>query len=198
MGELPDVRIQTSRLLLRPFEAEDARAVSRLAGDMRVSESAATIPYPYSAELAQSWIEGHGLLRRKGLAIIRAIESPDEGLVGCAELRISSALKATSLGYWIGFPYWGRGYATEAGRALVRYALGELRLLRVRACCLARNLASGRVLEKTGLRYLGESRFPFLHRGNPERLSYYGLWASELGERGAGIRCLTRSCVSLP
>ncbi len=62
------------------------------------------------------------------------------------------------LGYWIGRPFWNRGYATEAAAAIVRYAFATQGLLRVEACHFLWNRASGRVMEKIGMRREGECR----------------------------------------
>ena len=59
------------------------------------------------------------------------------------------------VGYWIGVPYWSRGYASEACNALVDFAFQQLRLRRLHASHLARNPQSGRVLFKAGFRHLG-------------------------------------------
>jgi RimJ/RimL family protein N-acetyltransferase len=59
------------------------------------------------------------------------------------------------MGFWIGVPSWGRGYATEVARRVVGYAFEELKLNRVYAHHMVRNPASGRVLEKVGMRREG-------------------------------------------
>jgi RimJ/RimL family protein N-acetyltransferase len=62
------------------------------------------------------------------------------------------------IGYWIAVPYWGRGYATEAAAEIVRYGFEERNLQRVFACHFTRNPASGRVLQKAGMKYEGTLR----------------------------------------
>jgi len=62
------------------------------------------------------------------------------------------------LGFWIGTDYWSQGYATEAGRAVIRFAFEQLNLNRVHAHHMVRNPASGRVLEKLGMKREGVLR----------------------------------------
>jgi RimJ/RimL family protein N-acetyltransferase len=83
-----------------------------------------------------------------------AIEA-DAQLAGAIGLVIDRANDRAELGYWIGVPFWGRGYATEAGRAIVRFAFEEQALHRVFAQVFTRNPASARVLQKIGMRYEG-------------------------------------------
>jgi ribosomal-protein-alanine N-acetyltransferase len=66
--------------------------------------------------------------------------------------------QAASLGYWIGRPHTGRGYMTDAGRAVVPYVFGTLGLHRLEAACLPHNLASARVLAKIGFKREGTAR----------------------------------------
>ena len=78
--------------------------------------------------------------------------------MGAIGLVVQPEHSRAALGYWIGVPYWGQGYATEAGREVVRYAFDELGLNRVYAFHFTRNPASGRVLQKIGMVYEGVRR----------------------------------------
>lgn len=77
----------------------------------------------------------------------------DETFVGCCSLtpQLDVYRFNAEIGYWIGEPHWGKGYATEAIRQLIDFAFGELDLLRVYACVFGNNTASMKVLEKAGL-----------------------------------------------
>jgi ribosomal-protein-alanine N-acetyltransferase len=79
-------------------------------------------------------------------------------LVGAIGLGIEPEHSRAELGYWVGVPFWREGYATEAGREVVRYAFEELGLNRVYAFHFTRNPASGRVLEKIGMTHEGARR----------------------------------------
>jgi RimJ/RimL family protein N-acetyltransferase len=95
--------------------------------------------------------------------------------VGCIGLRVDFLHSRGELGYWIGVPYWGRGYATEAARRLVGFAFDTLGLNRVHASCFSRNRASARVLEKAGLVREGVLRRHVRRFGRFEDLTLYGL-----------------------
>ena len=84
------------------------------------------------------------------------------------------------LGFWIGKPYWGRGYATEAARALVGYAFDKLGLTQIVAGAFRENRASRRVLEKVGFgkTTLAEVNWP--HRGGHRRIQRYAITREKL------------------
>lgn len=145
--------LETALLMLRPLEMSDARKVRELAGSREVARNTASIPYPYPEGAAEEWIaEQAGDDTRIVFAIV---ESGSEELVGGIGLRLEPEHERGELGYWIGEEWWGRGYATEAAEAVVRFAFEELGLERVHARTFARNPASRRVLEKIGMRREG-------------------------------------------
>lgn len=144
---------QTARLRLRSFLPDHAPLVQLLAGERRVAETTAAIPHPYPPGAAMQWIDTHAAAwaakTELSCAIVRLA---DDALVGAVGLRLDVQQRAAELGYWIGLPYWGSGYATEAARAMLELAFTDLKLTRVQAHYLLRNPASGRVLHKIGLR----------------------------------------------
>jgi [ribosomal protein S5]-alanine N-acetyltransferase len=157
MGELP--RLKTERLLLRPFTLADAKDVQRLAGDRDIASTTAFIPHPYDDGVAEQWIAMHQQRFEEGTWLNLAITCDPEGaLVGALGLRFEPEHDRAELGYWIGKPYWGRGYATEAARALVHYGFDTLGLHRIYARHLTRNPASGKVLQKIGMTHEGRLR----------------------------------------
>ncbi len=144
--------LTTERLLLRPFRSEDAVEVQRLAGDYAVAATTLRIPHPYEDGMAEQWIATLEPAFEKGEQVALAITSREDGrLLGAIGLTLDAANQSAELGYWIGKPYWGCGYATEAARALVHFGFGQLGLNRVYARHFAHNPASGRVLQKAGL-----------------------------------------------
>lgn len=148
--------IETKRLLLRPFEAADADALYALANDPKISDTT-TLPYPYPEGAAAEWIATHAQLREDDTQYIFAVILRAESrLIGCASiLNVSRLNSRANLGYWIGTAFWGNGYATEAAKELVRFGFQTLEFNRIAGVCLARNPASARVLEKSGLKYEG-------------------------------------------
>jgi 8-oxo-dGTP diphosphatase len=151
--DAPDViRIETPRLLLRPLRLEDAADIQRMAGEWEVARYTANIPHPYEAGMAEAWIKTH----RDDFEIVFAIEKrEDSALVGCIGVEPDRAGREAEFGYWIGIPYWGAGYATEALSALVDHAFATFDVDRARAAAMPENRASIRVQEKVGFRYVG-------------------------------------------
>jgi ribosomal-protein-alanine N-acetyltransferase len=172
--------LETERLRLRPFTMADAPTVQLLAGAREVAATTINIPFPYADGMAESWITTHPDLWRQGRGVICAIDSVAEvRLIGATGLRIDVGQRRAELGYWIGRHWWGRGYATEASRALVAWAFERLGLQRIFARHFASNPASGRVLEKIGMRREGVLRRHVIKWGRFEDIVLYGVLADE-------------------
>ncbi len=173
--------LHTERLVLRPFVPEDAPEVQRLAGDRRVASTTLNIPHPYEAPMAVAWIATHGDAFATGERVSLAITLRDGGaLVGAIGLGLSAAHRRGEMGYWIGVPYWGRGYCTEAAGAMLRYGFDTLHLHRIHAAHLTRNPASGRVMAKIGMRHEGRLRGHFLKWGVFEDVEKWGVLREDL------------------
>ena len=173
-------RIETERLLLRAFTLADAREVQRLAGAREVAAGTSTIPHPYPAGAAEAWIAGHPETFASGRGLNFAIELAVQGtLVGAIGLNLEREHDRAELGYWIGVPYWGRGFATEAARGVVRYGFEELALNRIYAFHFVTNPASGRVLQNIGMTYEGKRRQHTLKWGEYLDNEAYGVLRAE-------------------
>ena len=83
------------------------------------------------------------------------------------------------MGYWVGVPFWGQGICTEAARALLGFGFGDLNLNKIHAHHFTRNPASGRVLQKLGMKYEGQLRQHVLKSDRFEDLFSYGILRSE-------------------
>ncbi len=150
----------TDRLLLREFVEKDWRAVLAYQSDARYLKY-----YPRTRRTAEQvrdfvrgFIEWQGERPRTKyqLAIVLRTEGQ---LIGTCGIRMETAdFRRANIGYEIAPTYWGKGYATEAARAIVAFGFGELRLHRIWARCVAENAASYRVLEKVGMRREGRLR----------------------------------------
>ena len=144
---------RTERLLLRPGWAEDAPALHRAIADEGIVRNLASAPWPYTLADAEAFLSRDRDPASMGLLIFRRTAGAPE-LVGCAGFgrRPSGAIE---YGYWIARPHWGKGYATEAGRAVTAMARDSLRFGKLTAGHFLDNPASGRVLEKIGFRPTG-------------------------------------------
>lgn len=151
--------IGTPRLTLRLFEEADAQRIAYLAGDYDVARMCGRVPHPYPIAAAYSWIGRQDDNRKQGGEFAFAVIAPIDGLVGaCGVSRIGAPSDATwELGYWFGMPYWGVGYASEAGRALMGWARDQLGAKSFAAGHFVDNPASGKVLRKLGFAHTGSS-----------------------------------------
>ena len=138
---------RTERLLLRPGWAEDAPALARAIADEAVVRNLATAPWPFALEDAEAFLAAPRDPAMPSFLISERTDG-DPRIVGACGLgrRPSGAVE---LGYWIARAHWGKGFATEAGRALIDIARA-LKLPRLEASHFIDNPASARVLEKLG------------------------------------------------
>ncbi|WP_157216064.1 GNAT family N-acetyltransferase [Flavisphingomonas formosensis] len=144
---------RTDRLLLRPGWLEDAPALAAAIGDEAVASKLARVPLPYGLAEAEAYLSRQqDPLLPDFLIFTRTRGAPR--LVGGIGLFRDIAGEA-ELGYWIARDYWGLGFATEAGRAVIDLARDSLRLPRVVSGHFIDNPASGRVLRKLGFRPVG-------------------------------------------
>ena len=145
--------LNTKRLLLRAFLLEDVHVVNILAGNINVSKTTLNIPHPYSSEMAQSWIETHNSGWEQKTNVVYAITLSENGqLIGAVGLHDVKPPEA-ELGYWIGEPYWGNGYCTEAVKELIQFSFKTLGINKIKSEHLTSNPASGKVMIKAGMRH---------------------------------------------
>ncbi|HZO81085.1 MAG TPA: GNAT family N-acetyltransferase [Candidatus Binataceae bacterium] len=143
-------------LILRPWRRSDARALVRYANNRKIWLNLRDrFPHPYTEADARAWLD----LRAAdiGNPANFAIEFDGEaiGAIGLEFLADVHRLTA-EIGYWLGEPLWGRGFATLAVRAVTRYSFETFELRRIQAAVFEWNPASARVLEKAG--YVCEGR----------------------------------------
>jgi RimJ/RimL family protein N-acetyltransferase len=142
--------LRTRRLVLRGLRADDAPAVTALIGDKRVSRWLLSFPYPYPPGAASTWITRTQEGWAEGAGATFAITAQGT-VIGAIGLRVVALHDHAEIGYWLGVPFWGQGYAVEAGRAVVRWGFRSLRLRRIYGQYLGDNHASGRVMEQLGM-----------------------------------------------
>lgn len=172
---MPIPTLRTQRLILRPFGLADAPAVQALAGTREVASTTLTMPHPYEDGVAEGWIAGQASewVDRERLTL--AVTTKSEGVVGGMGLHLTPQHQRAELGYWIGLPYWNRGYATEAAAAVVAFGFTELGLHRIVARHFPRNPASGRVMAKIGMTHEGTLRHHVIRWGEFEDLECFAI-----------------------
>ena len=175
--------LRTARLLLRSLERGDIPAIVRLAGAREVAAMTTRIPHPYTEAEARSYLSQAEEEFRSGRWIIFAITHVAGGeLCGSIGFTLAPEHRRAELGYWIGVPFWGKGFATEAATAVVAFGFNTLGLHRIHAHHFGGNSASRRVLEKIGMRHEGRFR-EHVHKWDRFiDLENYGLLASEFRE----------------
>lgn len=146
----------TERLVLRPPHEEDIDAIAGLANNINVARMLARLPYPYLREHAVDFIK----LAASGAIgqFVYAITLADTGeFIGGLTLHDHKYGPGYEIGYWLGEPYWGKGYATEATTALIDLSFRELSLEQIYISAQSRNEGSKRVIEKCGFRHTGSA-----------------------------------------
>jgi len=179
MKEFPS--LTTEHLLLRAFQDADAAEVQRLAGNKAIAKMTQDIPHPYKDGMAETWIAGHQAEFEEGKSLIFAIILQDEDiLIGTVSFTtIDQENSRASLGYWIGEPFWGKGYATEAAQEILKYGFDVLKLNRIDAEHIGSNTASRKVLQKIGMKHEGTLRQHSQMWDKVEDLELYGILAEE-------------------
>ena len=148
----------------------DAPDLRRLAGAREVALNTLRIPHPYPDGAAEAWIAKQGSTPE----IVFAIEYQGR-FTGAIGLVPDRDHERAELGYWIGVPFWGKGFATEAGKAVLQFAFNEQKLHKVSAQVFSRNAASVRVLQKIGMTCEGTLRHHFKKWGEFVDVDYYAI-----------------------
>jgi RimJ/RimL family protein N-acetyltransferase len=169
--------LETERLCLRAPRLEDAKQVAALVNDRRIAENTARIPHPYAIADAREWI---GAANKTDGEMSFVVTMAGEIVGACGYHRSRDGVP--EIGYWLGVPFWGNGYATEAARALIDHAFGDRGHQVLLAGARISNPASRRVLEKCGFQWTGVGLYRIrairssapLDRFRLER----GIWAS--------------------
>jgi RimJ/RimL family protein N-acetyltransferase len=168
--------VSTERLILRGPVVTDAPAIATLVNDRNVSGMTGMIPHPYGLADAEAWIS-----RAQGGDWDRdanwVIEHQNFGVVGGIGFKGGGAQDRPEIGYWLGRPFWNRGYATEAVRGALKWVKRDWRRNVVVAGHFADNPASGQVLCKAGFLYTGDVEpRPSAARGGAEVPTRMMVW----------------------
>ena len=140
--------LHTERLTLRSPEATDVPYFTPLIGNFSVAKNLTRVPHPYMESDGYRWIAEVRAARATGadypFALIR---TNDMNFLGVCTVHPARNFE---FGYWLGEPYWGKGYGTEAAHRVARFAFEELGAEKLSAGYMDGNAASARVLAKLG------------------------------------------------
>ncbi len=165
--------LTTDRLWLREFKEQDWESVHRYACDPEVVKY---MPWgPNTEEDTHIFIRRAIAYQqenpRKHFELAMALKEEDMLIGGCGIRVLNPDLGEGNIGYCLNRDFWGRGYATEAANALLRFGFETLNLHRIYATCDPENRASAHVLEKIGMNLEGRLR---------ENLQIRGRWRDSL------------------
>lgn len=173
--------LQTNRLLLRPPATAHLPDLQRLIGAWEIADTTLNVPHPYEDGMAEAWFKAQAERYENGEGVHFCIFlRVDQALIGGIGLRLDPRHQRGELAYWIGVPFWGRGYCTEAARAIAAYGFNALGLNRIEALHFTRNPASGRVMQKIGMTYEGCLRQHVYRWDKFEDVAVYGLLKQDL------------------
>ena len=149
--------IDTGRLRLRELAAADIPEIVALLAEPAIAEMTLNIPHPYHEPDAVYWLNSSSQGFQSNEQYVFAVEQRATGeFMGGIGLTLLPRFDRAEAGYWLGRPFWGQGFATEALRALLGFGFDALALPKIVATHLTKNPASGRVMQKAGMRWEAE------------------------------------------
>ena len=176
--------IETERLFLRKLTQTDADRIEELAGDYDVAKTTLNIPHPYPKGAAKDFIERTLLAEDDGeIHTYAIVEKRENNVIGIIGIKLTLTHERGELGYWIGKPYWGMGFGTEAARAIVAMGFETLHLHKVFARAITTNPGSWRIMEKIGMTHEGTLKQHETRWGQFFDLVYYGILKDEYEQR---------------
>ena len=170
----------TERLTLGEVRLTDIPAIVTQADSELISRTTLNLPHPYGENDAIKWINlaRQGFVNQNHFIFGIRLRSTDEFMGGIG-LVVSRPNNKAEIGYWIGTPFWGKGYMTEATAAIIRFGFEELSLNRIFASYISDNVASGRVMEKCGMIKEGEFADNIRKNGEYKSTVHYRLTRAE-------------------
>ncbi|MFC7392645.1 GNAT family N-acetyltransferase [Scopulibacillus cellulosilyticus] len=174
--------LETKRLVMRSYEKMDAESIFKVVSNREIAATTINIPHPYPRETADWWVNHVRDNIDKGTAYQFGLfkkDNPDEYIGNCGLVSISKEHNNGELGYFIDPGYWNKGYGTEACIKVLEFGFKVLGLERIYGKCMAKNFASKRVMEKSGLNDEGIAKNAVLKWGKYEDVCTLGLIRSD-------------------
>ena len=170
--------LETARLVLRAPLLADAKALAMLVNDRRIAEMTTRIPFPNTLADTEGFL---ATVNRGDGETAFLITMRDGTLLGLCGIARRDG-QPPELGYWLGVPYWGQGFATEAARAAIDHAFADLGYDALVSGARVSNPASRRVLEKCGFQWTGVGLYRIRALNSSAPVDRFrldrGLWAS--------------------
>lgn len=178
--------IHADRLVLRPLKPEDAQALLAIFSDQEVMRYWNTAPWT-SLDDARGFIRESTRAAecQESLVLGIVLQATGQVIGKCMLFNYDPGSKRAEIGFGIGHPYWGQGFVSEAGRALLTYGFDTLGLRRIEAEIDPRNISSGRTLERLGFVKEGLLRQRWEINGVVSDSALYGLLSSDRAAHGS-------------
>lgn len=145
--------LYTNRLVLRKITSEDIPSLLKYGNNKKIAANVLNIPYPYQEPDAVFRIayvsQGY---KNKARYVFSIVVRESEEFIGEVSLHLDSQKNIAQLAYWLGEPFWNRGIATEATRAVVEFGFAKLNLDMIFGECLIENKASEKVMLNNGMK----------------------------------------------
>lgn len=165
---------------IKKWALSDAKDLASALSNTKVQDNLRDgLPYPYTEQDGATYISAM-LSEDETETFAFAITVDDKTIGSISAFRQTNIHRQTAeIGYYIAEPYWGKGITTEAVRQICRYVFDNSDILRIYAEPFAHNIASCRVLEKSGFQYEGTLRSNAVKNGNVLDMKIYSLLKSE-------------------
>lgn len=164
----------SQRLVLRAPHTEDIDALAHLANNAAIATMVSRMPHPYTAADAADFVRRTNL-GEIGKCVYAITKAENGEFLGCCALEPHQHDEALELGYWLGQPYWNKGYGTEAAHALIDMAFRTREIDHIDARCRVTNIASRRVIQKCGFQFQGSGMVGNLAMGGMVPVEWYRL-----------------------
>ncbi|MCM2477183.1 GNAT family N-acetyltransferase [Rhizobium sp. CG5] len=164
----------SQRLVLRAPHAEDIDALAHLANNAAIATMVSRMPHPYTATDAADFVRRTNI-GEIGKCVYAITKAENGEFLGCCALEPHQHDEALELGYWLGEPYWNKGYGTEAAHALIDMAFRTRDIDHIDARCRVTNIASRRVIQKCGFQFQGSGMVGNLAMGGMVPVEWYRL-----------------------
>ena len=174
------ITLETPRLHLRPWTLEDAPTFARLSNDTEIARNTGTFVFPQPEGWAEERLRRYADATVQGMGYSFAVCLRDSlEVIGDCGIHLEPRHRRGELGYWCAAAFRGNGYMIEAARAVMEFGFETLGLHRVQASHFPRNPASGRILERIGMKREGLMRGYYIKNGVPEDLIYFAALHSD-------------------
>lgn len=181
MNNLP--QIETERLILTELKADDIKDIVKYASNKNISDYTLNLPHPYSEQDAIYWINlAHQGLKTETNYIFAIRLKENNQFVGGIGLNVEKRFNRAEIGYWIAEPFWRKGMATEATKKIIDFGFDKLGLNKLTSSHLAKNPASGKVMQNSGMVKEGELKEHILKKTEYHDLILYGITKKQSGK----------------